>query len=239
MPDIRDHYAILGLDRDCTEAQIRQAYRLLSKRHHPDVNGNSDEAGQRARELNAAYETLSDRARRRAYDEELGYTPERPQSSAAAKRARNITQDARIRLIDFLQGTTLQVRVDDPGNPGGPETYSLDVPPMTAPGARLRIEREGGGHVQIRVKPMPGGRLKVKGSDLQCDLRINAHRAKEGGREITMGLTGRPVPVQIPRGIARSETVRVPGEGLPKAQGGRGDLLVRVMYQPLVRVRRG
>lgn len=239
MPDTCDHYATLGLDRDCTEAQIRQAYRLLSRRHHPDVNGGSPDAVRRAQEINAAYETLNDRARRRAYDEELGHTAERPKSSAAAKRARNITQDARIRLLDFLQGTTLQIRVDDPGNPGGPETYALEIPPMTAPGARLRVERDGGGFVQIRVKPMPGGRLKVKGADLQCDLRINAHRAKEGGREITMGLTGRPVPVTIPRGIARGETVRVPGEGLPKAQGGRGDLLVRVMYQPLVSVRRG
>jgi DnaJ-class molecular chaperone len=85
---------------------------------------------------------------------------------------------------------------------------------------------------------MPGGRLKVKGSDVQCELRIPARRAKEGGREMTMGITGRPVRVQIPRGVARGESLRVPGEGLPKPHGGRGDLIVRVTYRPEVRVTR-
>jgi DnaJ-class molecular chaperone len=234
--DARDHYTILGLDRGCTEAEIRQAYRLLTKRHHPDVNGGSEDAQRRSQELNAAYETLSDRARRKAYDEEIGNTT--PRSVPRGKPQRNVTQDARVRLVDFLHGTTLEVRVDDPGNPAGPETYQLEVPPNTAPGSRLRIARDSGGFVQIRLKPMPGGRLKVKGSDLQCDLRISAQRAKEGGREMTMGLTGRPVLVSVPRGVARGEILRVPNEGLPKPHGGRGDLLARVTYQPTIRVSR-
>ncbi|NJO55889.1 MAG: hypothetical protein HC834_05490 [Rhodospirillales bacterium] len=41
--------------------------------------------------------------------------------------------------------------------------------------------------------------------------------------------------VEIPAGIARGDTIRISGEGLPKARGGRGDLLVRVMFQPEVR----
>jgi DnaJ-class molecular chaperone len=44
--------------------------------------------------------------------------------------------------------------------------------------------------------------------------------------------------VQIPRGVGRNEIVRVPGEGLPKPRGGRGDLLVRITYRPEVRVSR-
>jgi DnaJ-class molecular chaperone len=45
--------------------------------------------------------------------------------------------------------------------------------------------------------------------------------------------------VRVPAGVKRGELVRVPGEGLPKARGGRGDLLVRITYRPDVRVSRG
>ena len=63
-----DPYATLGLDRRCTFAQIRTAYLLLAKRHHPDVNPESADAMARTQQINAAYEILSDPARREAYD---------------------------------------------------------------------------------------------------------------------------------------------------------------------------
>lgn len=232
-----DHYATLGLARNCTGDEIRKAYRLLTKRHHPDVNGGSEDAVRRSQEINAAYEVLSDPARRRAYDQELpeGATPPPPRR---AKPMSSIKQDAHLRLADFLNGTRLDVRVDDPGHPGGAETYELEVPADTAPGTRFRIPRTETGFVEIRVKAMPGGRLKVKGSDVQCDLRVQARTAKDGGREMVTGITGRPVWITIPRGVARGELVRVPGEGLPKPRGGRGDLVARIIYRPEVRVTR-
>jgi DnaJ-class molecular chaperone len=114
-----DHYATLGLDRRCTAAQIRSAYRLLSKTHHPDLNHGSPDAVRRSQELNAAHEILSDPGKRRAYDRELnaGKSPQRP--ARAAKIERNICQDAHLRIEDFLRGATLEVRVKDPANPHG------------------------------------------------------------------------------------------------------------------------
>src|SRR5258708_2713894 len=55
-PSESNHYATLGLDCLCTAAQIRAAYRLLAKRHHPDVNHGSPKASARAQRLNAAHE---------------------------------------------------------------------------------------------------------------------------------------------------------------------------------------
>jgi DnaJ-class molecular chaperone len=49
---------------------------------------------------------------------------------------------------------------------------------------------------------------------------------------------GSRVRVQIPRGVERNQIIRVSGEGLPKTRGGRGDLLVRVVYRPEVRFTR-
>ena len=241
MPDAPDHYATLGLDRLCTTAQIRTAYRLLAKRHHPDLHPDSPEAVSRSQELNAAHETLSDPARRRAYDRELAAQEEPARPPRAAKTERHIAQDAYLRIEDFIRGATLDVRVKDPANPHGPETYELTIPPGTAPGARFRLPRGepfAGGFVLVRVKALPGFRFKVRGADLRCDLRISAQRAAQGGSEMLAGATGAPLRVQIPAGIARGEILRVPGEGVPKPRGGRGDLLVRVTYRPEVRIAR-
>lgn len=71
MSDLPNHYAVLGLSRRCTLNEIRDAYRLLAKLHHPDRNGGSAESVTRTQELNAAYETLADPDRRREYDAEL------------------------------------------------------------------------------------------------------------------------------------------------------------------------
>ena len=234
-----DHYATLGLDRRCTPAQIRTAYRLLAKRHHPDVNPGSSEAVALSQALNAAHEILSDPARRRAYDRELSAAA--PAPARAAKTERNIAQDVRLRIEDFIRGTTLDVRVNDPANPEGPETYQLTVPPETAVGARFRVPRAepfAGGFVILRLRALPGFRFKARGADLRCDLRINARRAAQGGSEMLSGATGAPLRVCIPAGVGRGAVLRVAGEGLPKPRGGRGDLLVRVTYRPEVRVTR-
>ena len=238
---LKSHYRVLGLDRRCTLEQIRNAYRLLAKQHHPDVNHGSREAVARTQELNAAYETLGDPDRRRAYDRELDATPPPATPGRGTTLQRNLTQDVNLRLEDFLRGTTREVRVHDPANPDGAELYDLIVPPGTAPGTRFRLARTGffsGGHVQVRVKAMAGFPFTVRGSDVRCDLRIQPARAQHGGVEMVQGLNGGRLRVTIPRGAGRGELVRLTGEGLPKPRGGRGDLLVRLTYRVEVRVSR-
>jgi curved DNA-binding protein len=236
-----DYYAVLGLDRRCSASQVRSAYRLLAKRHHPDVNPGSFEADARFREVTAAYETLVDPARRRAYDRELEEREESPPPPRSSKVERSVTQEVRLRLEEFLRGTELEVCVKDPANPGNTETYTLAVPAGTAPGARIRIPRDApfeGGFVQVRLRALPAARFKVKGSDLQYELRIQARRAEQGGTEWICGISGTRICVQIPRGVARGEMIRISGEGLPKARGGVGDLLVRITYRPDVKIAR-
>src|SRR4051794_23111733 len=59
-----DHYAALGLDRRCTLSQIRDAYRSLASKFHPDRNRNSSAALRKMQQVNEAYEVLSDPVRR-------------------------------------------------------------------------------------------------------------------------------------------------------------------------------
>jgi DnaJ-class molecular chaperone len=235
----KNHYATLGLDRRCTLAQIRAAYRALARQFHPDLNPDSPAAVARTQELNAAHEILGDPGLRAAYDRELDGSKKSPNQTRAGKIQRNISQDVNLRLEDFLRGTTREVRVNDPANPNGKEIYELVVPPETAPGTRFKIPRTEfftGGFVQLRVKALPDFRFKVRGSDLRCDLKINSQRAIQGGVEMLRGISGAMLRIQIPRGVSRGEIIRLGGEGLPKPRGGRGDLLVRIIYRVEVRV---
>ena len=235
-----DHYATLGLHRRCTDAQIRAAYRILAKQHHPDVNGGERAAVARTQALNAAYEILGDPDRRQAYDEESATAKKSPAPGRPAKAAA-ITKEIHLGILEFLRGTKLDVHVNDPGNLDGAETYPLVIPPETAPGTRFKIARNGssgGGFVLVRVKARPDFRFKVRGSDLRCDLKISSQRAQQGGVESVHSATGNVLRVHIPKKVTRGEIIRLSGEGLPKPRGGRGDLLVRIVYRPEVRITR-
>lgn len=235
-----DPYATLGLHRGCTEDDIRKAYRLLAKRHHPDLNPGDPGAAARIRALHEAYQLLLDPARREALDREQARVGKRERTIRTAPAV--LKQDALVSPAELLRGTTLTVHVRDPAHPAGRETYQVDVPAGTAPGTRFRIPRAAPldhGVVQVRVKARPDVRFKPRGADVRCDVRISLARAESGGSELVPGLAGKSVRVVIPPRVARGTVLRVPGEGLPRANGGRGDLLVRIQYRPDVRVMRG
>src|SRR5215471_7377831 len=65
----KDYYEVLGVKRDATEEQIRQAYRKLARKYHPDVNPGDRVAEDKFKELNEANEVLSDPAKRKRYDQ--------------------------------------------------------------------------------------------------------------------------------------------------------------------------
>lgn len=234
-----DHYGTLGLDRRCTRTQIRDAYRLLAKRYHPDVNQEGGDASVRTQALNNAHEVLSDPARRRAYDRTLDEASRVAASGRSEKIARNISKEIRLRIEDFLRGTSMGVQVNDPANPDGVETYKFTLPRETAPGARFRLPRVGafeGGFVELRLRVLPSFRFKIRGSDLLYDLRISSQRAQQGGTEMIERPTGGFIRVGIPSLVKRGEVIRIPGEGMPRPRGGRGDLLARITYKPDVRI---
>lgn len=64
----KDYYAILGVKRGASDKEIRQAYRRLARKYHPDVNAGDKAAEAKFKEINAAYEVLSDAKKRRKYD---------------------------------------------------------------------------------------------------------------------------------------------------------------------------
>lgn len=68
---MKDYYYFLGVSQDASEEDIKKAYRKLSLKYHPDKNDNDDFFAERFREIQEAYETLSDSGRRKSYDQNL------------------------------------------------------------------------------------------------------------------------------------------------------------------------
>jgi curved DNA-binding protein len=83
--EFRDYYKTLGVERGATQAEIKSAYRKLARKHHPDVNPNNKDAETRFKQINEAYQVLSDAAKRKKYDE-LGADWERGTTEEEVRR---------------------------------------------------------------------------------------------------------------------------------------------------------
>lgn len=69
MAEKRDYYEVLGLSKSASDDEIKKAYRKLAKEHHPDLNPDSKESEHRFKEINEAYEILSDKEKKARYDQ--------------------------------------------------------------------------------------------------------------------------------------------------------------------------
>src|SRR5215212_585571 len=67
--DFKDYYSTLGVAKTATQKEIKQTFRKLARKHHPDVNPGDKAAETRFKEINEAYEVLGDADKRKKYDE--------------------------------------------------------------------------------------------------------------------------------------------------------------------------
>ena len=215
----RDYYEVLGVPRDASTQEIQQAFRKLARRLHPDVN-KDPAAEERFKEINDAYQVLSDPKTRARYDRfgpDFRQIPEDYDEQVAAARA---AQGAR--ASGFGRGRAGAGAGAGFGGGG-------------FQGSPVDFEDLFGG--------MFGGRGagRVAGADQTADLELSVEEAFHGGRQkITIGGPGggREYGVDIPAGVVDGQRIRLAGQGgRGYGDGVPGDLYLVVHIKPHRRYR--
>jgi DnaJ-class molecular chaperone len=247
--EFKDYYRILGVDRKADDKAIKSAYRKLARKHHPDVAKGAG-AADKFKEINEAYEVLSDPEKRRRYDS-LGpdwqrYAQPGPQPGAGSPGGFHVEygspQDAG-GFSDFFRTIFGDLGVRMGGRGGGRQTVDFEGLEDLL-GRRSARTPHRGDDVQAGVdisldEAFHGARKSLNlETDEACPTCRGAGNV-DGAPCATCHGSGwqrarRQIEVKIPAGVRTGQRVRVAGEGGGGA-GARGDLylVVNVASHPL------
>jgi curved DNA-binding protein len=230
--DFKDYYDVLGVSRDASEEDVRQAFRKLARKHHPDVNPGDKSAEERFKDLNEAYEVLSDPEKRKQYD----------------RLGRNWKAGA-----DFTP---------PPGGQNGGSSNFTGFTSGFEEGGTGDFSDFFESLFGRRTGSRAGAGFRTAGRDVEAEIALTLEEAHRGGtRTISFnvsetcsecrgtgqkdgktcpvckgrGTVRRPktVDVNIPPGVRDGSVIRLAGQGEPGSNGASpGDLLLRVRLLP-------
>jgi len=224
--EFKDYYATLGVAKAASEKEIKQAFRKLARKFHPDVNPGDKAKETKFKELNEAYEVLGDPAKRKKYDE-LGANWRMYEQAGAGGGSGS----------PFGGG---QWNPNTGGAPGGFRTMTQEeMDGMfgdTVPFSDFFTTFFGGGFDTGGGGARSGRTRQRAGRDVEHELELTLEDAYHGTtRRLALKHDGqaRTVDVRIPAGVSDGSRVRVAGEGEHGVGGAAaGDLYLRVRLAP-------
>ena len=240
---IKDYYDVLGVKRGASDNEIKQAYRKLARKFHPDLNPGDKVAEEKFKELQEAYDVLSDPENRKLYDQ-YGENWRAVKAGAGAPPP-------------GWEGAQRSARG------AGPRAAGFDFGDFDFGSFRS----EGAGGFDIFEEMFGGagrgrGRRSGRGADIEAELELSLEEAHRGGRRTlemqvaqpcpTCGGTGlkdgkpcetcggsgqvlkpKTIEVNIPPGVRDGSTIRLAGQGGTGSNGSEpGDLYLRVRLRP-------
>jgi len=238
--EFKDYYQTLGVSKAASEKEIKQAFRKLARKFHPDVNPGDKSAESKFKEINEAYEVLGDPEKRKKYDE-LGANW-------------RLYEQAQQQGQPWPGGSPFgPYGSNEAGGQGGAWTINMGGPG----GYRTMTEEEmhelfgdqdpfsdffrtffGGGVGGREGSRGRAGRAarSQKGRDIEHPVELTLEEAFHGATRrisIKQGGHARSVDVRIPAGVKDGSRVRAAGEGEAGSNGGAsGDLYLRVQTRP-------
>ncbi len=279
----RDYYETLGVSKTATQDEIKSAFRKLARKFHPDTAADKKSAEEKFKEINEAYEVLSDPEKRKKYDsyganwQQGGFQPPPgggwqgyPGGNAGGGeagtefhfggtgfsdffeqmfgarrggrsgfsgydyeetplRGQDVEADLLVTFEEAQRGGTRQISFRR-GDSGKIQTYTVKIPTGVYEGQRIRLAGQGGsggaggpaGDLYLRIKFERHPDFEAEGADLYYDLELPVHQAVLGADVEIPTIDGR-AKLHVPAGTQNGRKFRLPGRGLSRKGGGRGD----------------
>jgi curved DNA-binding protein len=237
---MRDPYHTLGVERGASADDIKQAYRRLAARHHPDRGGDTA----RFQEIQQAYDALTNPQPNHNQQPPPGAGPFGPgfhfnfgfddifnmfaqQAHPAQQRRNHIRMSLWVDLADVASGGRRTVSV---GTHQGVQAVDIDIPLGINDGDHVQYAGLGPGGmdlvVEFRVKPH--ARWQRQNLDVMSDQHVVIWDLILGARLTVTDILGQNLDAQIPPMTQPGTILRLRGRGLRDRNGQQGDALVRV-----------
>ncbi|MEN9225840.1 MAG: DnaJ C-terminal domain-containing protein [Thermostichus sp. HHBFW_bins_43] len=213
MQNFKDYYKILGVSKTASADEVKQAFRRLARKYHPDVNPNDKTAEEKFKDINEAYEVLSDPNKRKQYDQFSQY---------------------------YQQGGFRSSRDTYTGGPFGGSPFGSEDFGVGGFGSGVDFSQFDDFQDFIdqllgRVQSQSAGRSSgFSGSasntsyDAEATIQITIPEAYEGGKRRLRVGGDRTLEVNLPAGITPGKRIRLRGQGHPNPNGGAGDLYLKI-----------
>ena len=187
--DYKDYYKILGVDKKATSDEIKKAYRKLALKYHPDKNKGAKGAEEKFKEINEANEVLSDKEKRKKYDE-LGSNWQQYQQQGDQGQGFDWSQ------YSNRGGQQSHTYEGDLGDIFGESGYSDFFETLFG-------QSFGGGSRSKRSRKTPA----MKGQDFQAEMFINLEEAYNGTTRV-FEHDGQSIKLKIKPGIAEGQILK-------------------------------
>lgn len=208
--DFVDYYKILGIEKSASEKDIKNAYRKLARKHHPDLNPNDKEAHKRFQQINEANEVLSDPEKRKKYDQ-YGKDWKHADQFEGARAQRG--QRGQPGGFEDFQGFG-----------GGEGDFSDFFESLFGNAGRSGARR--------------GGNAKYRGQDVQAQLQLDIRNAYKTHQQ-TLDINGKKIRITIPAGVEDGQVIKLTGHGGQGMNGGpNGDLYITFMINNSTKFKR-
>jgi|TARA_R110000851_G_scaffold145114_5_gene284455 DnaJ-class molecular chaperone len=259
---MKNHYEILGVDKTADEAVIKQAYRKLAMKFHPDKNKGDADSEDRFKEISEANEVLSDKDKRAAYDTSLNspfggssaddtmmndFMNMFRQNANAFERGSDIVVTFPVNLDEVLNGAVFSRTVTRKLSNGTTQSYQPNIEIPTGVNHGEKFVKGRGGHYSQGHGGVAGGLVIIiairphdtfirEGADLIYKHQINYHEFIEGTDIMVPLLGGSKAKVKVSAGTKSDAILSLKGKGLPFRHNStqRGNILVHLsVYIPI------